>query len=528
MKIFIQNYINILITFKDKFCRIYIFAIFLISIIIHLYISSIGWNNFLLDQYGFRQTQTAITTYYVIKEGFKINYITPILGAPWSIPFEFPLFQWIVASAVIIFKTPIDQTGRFISLLFFYLSLIPLGAILKTYLKNNNFVLIILSLILLNPIYLFWSRTFMIESLALFFGILFCWLAIKLFQTNKLRFLILVSVIGCLAALVKITTFIVLCAPTGFFFIYYFWKEKNNMFWNINIIKKYLLYGILIFIIPLAISIIWNNFSDTQKEMNPLANGFLTSNDLTKWNFGTIKQKTSITVWSKILKNSLIPYQTFGTTDLFSFAFPNLFLLLIPFLYFFKPYRKEILFLLIFFLCGPIIFTNLYSVHTYYFYANNFFLSILLGFFILSLYKNDNFKIKYFGIFILFPFILLSLFSQYKEYYYSYQVNNIYSIIQATDTIKKITKPNDVILVYGQDWNPSFSYYAQRKAIMNRQKLPLNNKIMQESIQMVGKISALIVSNINDMKFINDQIQYLKFNETPIYSDAQTSIFLPK
>ncbi|MFQ3575836.1 MAG: hypothetical protein SNJ77_05310, partial [Cytophagales bacterium] len=34
------------------------------------------------DWHGFRQTQTALTSLFVIKEGFKINYITPVFGPP--------------------------------------------------------------------------------------------------------------------------------------------------------------------------------------------------------------------------------------------------------------------------------------------------------------------------------------------------------------------------------------------------------------------------------------------------------------
>lgn len=506
----------------------YYIIIFIACVCVHFCVSLIGWNNLLLDQYGFRQTQTAITTFYTIKEGFLLSYITPVFGAPWSIPFEFPLFQWIVAMLVLIFKTPIDQTGRFLSLLFFYLSLIPMGAILKLYSKKLNYVLIILSLVLLNPIYLFWSRTFMIESLALFLSLSFCWLTIKLFKLKKPIFLISASLVGSLAALVKITTFAVLCVPLAGFFLYMFFKEVKFNFPPINILKKYLLYGIVLFIIPIIIGIVWANFADAQKSINPLANGFITSKDLTQWNFGTIKQKIDFTVWMKILTNSLVPIKTFGSTKFGPFLFPNLFALLVLFFYFAKSYRKEILLSFIFFIMGPLMFTNLYLVHTYYFYATNFFISILLGFLIISLYESNNQKIKYFGMFVLFPFVLISLFFQYKTSYYPSQLNNEYSIIKATDAIKKYTKKDDIIFIYGQDWDSSFPYYAERKAIMDRKKAPLDNKIIQESIKMTGKISAFVVSNISDEKFIEDQIKYLNFNIIPIYNDGQTSIYLPK
>jgi hypothetical protein len=31
------------------------------------------------------------------KQWFSLSYDTPVLGYPWSIPFEIPLYQWIVA-----------------------------------------------------------------------------------------------------------------------------------------------------------------------------------------------------------------------------------------------------------------------------------------------------------------------------------------------------------------------------------------------------------------------------------------------
>ncbi len=526
LTLFIKNKLELGKEFITRTEALYFFVIFLISLAVHFCVSLIGWNN-LLYQYGFRQTQTAITTYYIIKEGFKLNYITPILGAPWSIPFEFPLFQWMVAIIVVAFKTPIDQTGRFLSLVFFYLSLVPLYAILKVYLKKAGYVFIILSLVLLNPIYLFWSRTFMIESLALFLAILFCWLVIKLFQTNKTKFFILVSIVGSLAALVKITTFIVLCMPMAFLFIYFFFREGDKILFSWKKLKKYLLYGIFIFIIPIMVAFIWTHFADAQKSINPLAE-FLTSKALTGWNFGTLAQRIDLLTWKNIFKNSLIPVKTFGSVNLGNFLIPGFFLFLILFFYFAKYCRKEILLALIFFLSGPLIFMNLYFVHEYYFYANNLFLSILLGFLIISFHKNEKSRVRYFGIFILFPFLLMSMFLQYKDTYYPVQVSKEYPIVRGVDTIKKYTKPDDIIFIYGQDWDSTFSYYAERKTIMDQKKLPFNDRIIQESIKKTGKISALVISNTSDKTFILDSVRYFNFNETPIYSDEQTSIYLPK
>ncbi len=528
LQIYIKNKLTRLKEFVTKKENAYFFIVFIISLAIHLYISLIGWDNPILDQYGFRQTQTAISTYYTIKEGFKFHYITPVMGAPWSIPLEFPLFQWIVAAIVMTFKTTLDQTGGFVSLMFFYLLLVPLYAILKTYLKKRNLVFITLSLILLNPTYLFWSRTFMIESLALFLGISYIWLAIKAFSAGRWNYFGMLAFAGSLAALVKITTFFVLCIPIGFLFIFLYFKESNRLIPTVRIFKKYALYAIITFIIPLIVGLAWTHFADEQKNVNPLANGFITSNALTGWNFGTLQQKTDPSVWSTIFKNSLLFDKTFGTMSFGTTVIPNSFVLLILFLLFSKIYRKEVILLFVLFLSGPLIFTNLFFVHTYYFYANSFYLSILLGFVIIAVYKNSDVKIKYLGTYVLFPALLISMIYSYQTSYYPSQITKSYAMLDAASAVKKYTNPDDVIFIYGQDWDPSFPYYAQRKAIMDWKKAPLNDKTIKKSIKKTGTISAFVISNMTDEEFIRKQVQYLGFNEIPAYMDSQTRIYLPK
>jgi hypothetical protein len=176
-------------------------------------LASIGWNNTLCDQHGFRQTQTAITSFYTIKEGFKLNYITPILGKPWSIPMEFPLYQWIVSLFVLITQINLDQAGRLVTLLFFYLSLIPIYYLLGYFVSDKSHRLVFLSLLLASPFYVFWSRAFMIESLALFLSLCFLLLFVRnLTRPAPLTYLAACAA-GALAAITKITSFSSLFFP---------------------------------------------------------------------------------------------------------------------------------------------------------------------------------------------------------------------------------------------------------------------------------------------------------------------------
>src|ERR1039458_146889 len=76
-----------------------------------------------LDAFGFRQTQTAISVYWMLHEHALIRYLTPVLGSPWSLPFEVPVYQLIVAALRAVMSLDLDACGRIVSVGFFFGSL---------------------------------------------------------------------------------------------------------------------------------------------------------------------------------------------------------------------------------------------------------------------------------------------------------------------------------------------------------------------------------------------------------------------
>jgi hypothetical protein len=62
--------------------------LFLVCLQVYAFVAGMGWSNTILDAHGFRQTQTALTTYFMIGQAPKLAYETPVLGPPWSIPLE--------------------------------------------------------------------------------------------------------------------------------------------------------------------------------------------------------------------------------------------------------------------------------------------------------------------------------------------------------------------------------------------------------------------------------------------------------
>src|SRR5437016_95834 len=104
---------------------------FLVCLAVFLYTARSGWWNRIVDGEPFREAQTAITAYYMVGQAPRLDYETPVLGPPWSIPFELSLYQWAVAGIVTVFHTPLPQTGRAVSMGMFLLTLVPLWFVLR-------------------------------------------------------------------------------------------------------------------------------------------------------------------------------------------------------------------------------------------------------------------------------------------------------------------------------------------------------------------------------------------------------------
>jgi hypothetical protein len=185
-----------------------IFGILVLCLVLGhaLFVLWIGITKPILDLYYFRQTQTALSAYWLWRGGPWLAYETPVLGFPWSVPIEFPLYQGLVALLRTI-GIPIESGGRLLSFSFYLASLWPLWLLFRS-LQFGKFAFLATSILFLSsPIYLYWSRTLMIESCALFFASL--WLALLTDFLKKGHVAILIGTIaaGMAAALVKSTTF---------------------------------------------------------------------------------------------------------------------------------------------------------------------------------------------------------------------------------------------------------------------------------------------------------------------------------
>ena len=183
-----------------------------------------------LDVHSFRQTQTALTSYWYIVEGFKFSYETPVAGVPWSIPLEFPIYQILVSWASEIFGSSLDSTGRILSYIFLVLCLVPARSITNRLQLPGSVFLIFSAMILSAPVYVYWGRTFMIETAALFFAVV----AIKyfidaLFDDFSVKAVFLYVLFITLSILQKATTALPILALLSIVYLYFEVRKAESI-----------------------------------------------------------------------------------------------------------------------------------------------------------------------------------------------------------------------------------------------------------------------------------------------------------
>lgn len=501
-------------TCSDDFYRKLLLFILFFAVSYSLYVLFAGFSLPILDKFGFRQAQTAITADYFIRDGFRLAYHTPVLGPPWSIPFEFPLYQAIVAVVAQITPFSLDQSGRFVSILFHYLAVSSIFLLLRRFGFSAAQSTIAVILLLSSPFYLFWGRTFMIESAALALG-LFSFFLYFHFTEKKFFFGVILSVlVAVLAALTKVTTFAVLAGALVLTLAFYAYNFRGRTRAKTLL---FLMPFFLMVIIPILASSSWNYYADIKKALNPLAS-FIVSSSLSGWNFGTFEMRLSLQVWAKVVDNiSLIV----GSAS-------------ILFLGILAGMTRQTLILAVIsfvtFLSAPLVFTNLYRVHEYYYYANGFFALLFLASAMMALWSRG---FKAVAVVLLASTLILFVGRYHADYKDVVSNSSKNSALAVSSAINALTESDDIVLIYGLDWSSVVPYYAQRRAIMDRENRPLSNyeiiRAVEPVAQEVGAVVFCYYSQKQrekiDQKFIQERVDYFSLANEP-YKVGSCDIFV--
>lgn len=268
----------------------------------------------LIDQHEFRQTQTALTALFM-QPNFQgiLNYETPVVGAPWAIPFEFPLYQAITALLATMSPWSLSSTGRLVSAGFGLACLAPAWGLMRNFKVSKIGRLIFALLYLTSSIYLYWNRSFMIESTALILTLTSLYLyseirkSIGLHQSDSASdlqalpapILIGFAVSLCLGLLVKATTSLPALLLIGVDWVSHLATLSRASENRLTRFRRLLIVGACL-LASLLILKSWVYHSDSIKSLNPIGIHF-TSTALSKWNYGTLQQRISPQLWSGVL-----------------------------------------------------------------------------------------------------------------------------------------------------------------------------------------------------------------------------------
>ena len=457
--------------FSNKKAMLKILLIF-ISIIIRL----INIQMPLVEGYaGQRQTFTTlpVQTWLQIGGVDMIHYQIPILGEPWRIPYEFPIYQ---VSGYFTFKIllglgvtqNLDVAMRITSIAWFYLSAFFFYIFLKKifYDKEDRTFLACsaLAFYLFLPFSVLFSRVVLIDVCAMCFGIIYSYyfylLMTEGFSHFKFLKLIVTIMIGIMGYLTKVTSMIpvtIFLACIGLRYLYI----EGRLKWNWIVQKESLLYYfklILATLIPVVPGVIWIKYADLVKTNAGLS--VLTSEGLRDFNFGTWEQKTDLKNYGVILVrlNEVFPI--------------IIFLVLIMLLLYLKSDSGKREFMIIsscIAIMGTIfVIFNLFYCHTYYFIAIFPFLCIILG---ISVTKIKEFvqaipfnKVLKICIIMACTVVTISMsVIELKDEFEGSEGSRHHLYIGRA--VKSLTSKEDIFILFNWGWDSTIPYYAERKAI---------------------------------------------------------------
>src|SRR5262249_54925940 len=203
---------------------------------------------------------------------------------------------------------------------------------------------------------------------ALFFAC--AWLAYLARFLTEARpvFAIIAAVAGSLGILAKSTTFPAFAVLGGLLFL-----KECSVAWTTRAVAeraRLILLAALVITVPFVIGGVWTVYSDAVKMKNELG-VYLTSTGLAKWNFGTLDQRFSTTLWKEIIWKRVLA-DSFGYS-----VIPALVLIAASLLR--RRYAYATLAAVVAFLVPFLVFTNLHLIHNYYQTANVVFIVAATG-----------------------------------------------------------------------------------------------------------------------------------------------------
>lgn len=494
---------------------LFVSGLLLALLVFHGWGASVGWGNFNLPGVEFRQTQTAISAFFIQKDhDFSLAYPTPVLGKPWSIPIEFPLYQWTVVGISNATGLDLTKAGRAVSLACFYLTLPAVFLLLGRWLPDRRSRLLVLCVILGNPLYIFYSRAFLMETMALMASVWFWVGYMRAVETGRWRWFLVANVFGAMAGLVKVTTLVLYLAPAGLWtcrlLIRSFTPAPDRPRLPVILIR-----AAIATTAPFALTLLWLRFADATKALNPAAE-FLLSSNLTGYLLGTGQTRFSAEVWRghwRIMTEVVSTIPLLIASGVLALAFV-------------RKRWLQVLACLGAFMGIQLLFPELYAWHEYYYIANAGFLLVAFGLVLLETIESRLPRAA--------AWLVATAFIAAQAYSY---LGGLYPIQRGvsrggsplTQALRLATEPDDVLVVAGQDWSSNTPYFARRRALMFRNGIERDGKLIGEYFERLDgeTVGALVLvgQQRDNRELLDRAVEKFDLDPRPVFTWLDATVY---
>jgi 4-amino-4-deoxy-L-arabinose transferase-like glycosyltransferase len=400
---------------------------------------------------SFRQTETAYPALIYHQQGINLLFPQlPVLGKPWQVPFEFPLFQ-AMAAVLMNLGGAADWAMRVSSVICFVATAVAVWGLVR-HLSTRTAAGFAVLVFLASPFNVWWSRASMIEYMATAFSVGYVWAGMIWIDNRQRRFAVLAIVLGSLAMLVKVTSAVFWMVP-----LLLYWGARSRPPWR-PWLRERLRTSAVLFAIPLIAAVLWTHHADDIKAASP-ATSWLTSEALFGFNFGSVGQRLDPHQWSKIIH----PLDTLVTgMPFWIFAVVCLIAIL-------RDRRAVWVGIILAGVLPIFTFINLYAVQAYYLAAVTPAVAAVAGYAldgVIRHWRAAPFRVATMLVIVAWLGATLYIQRDFLASSYTTPTPDPANVLPQAREIDAGTRPQDLIVFDGLQWSPAVPYYARRRGIM--------------------------------------------------------------